>query len=583
MQRRRSTSLPSRLTRRSFVPLRWLLPLSAAGVALACEGGVPPDGSVGTGGGGPAGSGGTGTVVPPEVTTDGGTTVDCSTLTRPPTPLRRLTRFEYNSTVRDLFDTALTPADDFPPDEIVDGFSNNGVVLTVSSLHAEKYTYAAEALAAEAVTKLSSLHSCDPVATGAEACATQFAEQFGRRVYRRALEPEDVSILLEAFALGSAQSYEKGIEIMLRAMLQSPHFLFRVEFTGASPPGTAPTMVRLNGYETASRLSYLIWSSAPDVLALDLAAAGGLSSPDQVQAEARRMLADPKARLAVGEFYRQWLGLTRLDGVSKDVAAFPLWSEAMRAAMKAEGAAIVEDVVFGSEATLDRLLTAPLGLPTGPLAELYGVPESTTVTALDAAQRTGILTTPGFLAVQAHPDQTSPVLRGKFIRTKLLCDEVEPPPDNVDTSVPNLNEGGTARQRFTAHLTDVSCAHCHSGMDPLGYPLESYDALGTFRTTDAGQPLDLSGEFVSTEDIDGPFVGAAEMSQRLAASDQVEDCVAEQWFRFAVGRGVESGDACSLSPLQDAFNQSGGNLMELLVQTTNTEAFLYRRTSEVTP
>lgn len=556
-------------------------PCAAAVIALACGGGgqAPPDGSDGSDA---SGTGGSQTVAPGEVSSDGGT-VDCSTLTRPPTPLRRLTRFEYNSTVRDLFATSLTPADAFPPDEVVNGFSNNGVVLTVSSLHAEKYTYAAEDLAAEAVTKLGTLFSCDPVTTGPEECATQFAEEFGRRVYRRALEVEDVDALLEAFEIGSGESYEKGIEIMLRAMLQSPHFLFRVEFTGASAPGTAPTMVRLNGYETASRLSYLIWSSAPDVALLDAAEAGELSTPEQVANAARRMLADPKARLAVAEFYRQWLGLNRLPTISKDVAAFPLWSDAMRAALAAEGEAIVADVVFGEEATLDRLLTVPLGLPTGPLAQLYGVPESAQVTTLDAAERTGILTSPGFLAVQAHPDQTSPVLRGKFVRTKLLCDEVSPPPDNVDISLPNLNEGGTARQRFTAHLTDASCSICHSAMDPLGFPLENYDALGVFRTTDAGEPIDLSGEFLFTEDIDGPFVGPAAMSQALASSDQVEDCVAEQWFTFTVGRGLEAGDACSLAPLQDAFNQSGGNLKELVVQTTQTEAFLYRRTTEVTP
>lgn len=577
--------LLSRARLRQLVPVRWLLPFAAAGLALACEDGVsmapPVDGSVGTGGG--LGTGGTETVAPPEVTTDGGTTVDCNTLVRPPTPLRRLTRFEYNSTVRDLFQTALTPADDFPPDEVVDGFSNNGVVLTVSSLHAEKYTFAAEALAAEAVTKLGTLLPCDPVAAGAEACATQFAQTFGRRVYRRALEPEDVSVLLEAFALGSGTSYERGIEIMVRTMLQSPHFLFRVELTGGVPQGTPLTMARLSGYETATRLSYLIWSSGPDDIALDAAAAGGLSTPEQVATEARRLLADPRARLAVAEFYRQWLDLTRLDGISKDVAAFPLWSDAMRAALKAEGDAVVENVVFGAEATLDRLLTAPLGLPTGPLASLYGVPEAQAVTALDPTQRAGILTSPGFLAVHAHPDQTSPVLRGKFVRTKLLCNEVDPPPDNVDISAPDPAEGGTARQRFTAHLSDPSCSNCHSAMDPLGFPLESFDALGSFRAMDAGQTIDLSGEFLFTEDIDGTFIGPIEMSQVLSTSDQVEDCVTEQWFKFAVGRGVESGDACSLSPLQDAFNSSGGNLMELLVQTTQTEAFLYRRTSEVIP
>jgi len=563
---------------------RWIVPWVVVG-AVACggSGGPPPDEQLDGSGGSSPGSGGGATVAPGEIVTENGTTVDCSTLTRPPTPLRRLTRFEYNSTVRDLFDTALTPATDFPPDEIADGFSNNAVLLTVSSLHAEKYTFAAEALAAEAITKLDTLFTCDPAAAGAEACATEFANTFGRKVYRRALEPEDVAVLLEAFALGSPTSYEKGIEIMLRLMLQSPHFLFRVEFTGAEPPGTPLSMVRLNGYETASRLSYLIWSSTPDEALLDLAASGGLSTPEQVAGEAQRLLADPKARLAVGEFYRQWLDLTRLDGVSKDVAAFPLWSDAMRTALKAEADAVVLDVVFGAEATLDRLLTAPLGLPTGPLAELYGVPESSAVVELDPTERSGILTLPGFLATHAHPDQTSPVLRGKFVRTKLLCDVVDPPPDNVDISVPNLAEGGTARERFTAHLTETSCATCHRAMDPLGFPMESYDGLGNYRTTDVGQELDLSGEFFFTKDIDGAFVGTPEMTQRLAESDQVEDCVAEQWFKFAVGRGVEDGDACSLTPLQNAFNASGANLMDLLLETTQTEAFLYRRTSEVTP
>lgn len=565
--------------------LPWTAPLLAAGLALACGSGGPPSDGAPPVDGGMQGTGGTETVAPGEIVNEHGTTVDCNTLQRPPTPLRRLTRFEYNSTVRDLFGTTLSPAEDFdfPPDEIADGFSNNAVVLTVSSLHAEKYTYAAEALAAEAVTHLDTLFTCDPVATGAEACATQFAETFGRRVYRRALEPEDVSVLLQAFALGAPTSYEHGIEVMVRLMLQSPHFLFRVEFTGAEPPGTPLTMTRLNGYETATRLSYLIWSSAPDDALLDAAAAGALGTPEQVAGEARRMLSDPKARLAVAEFYRQWLDLTRLDTISKGAEAFPLWSEAMRTAMKAEGNAVVEDVVFGSDATLDRLLTAPLGLPTGPLAELYGMTEGTTVTALDGAERSGILTTPGFLASHSHPDQTSPVLRGKFIRTKLLCDEVSPPPDNVNISVPPPAAGTTARDRFSAHQTEPSCANCHSAMDPLGYPMESYDALGSFRTTDGGATMDLSGEFLYTKDIDGPFVGTQQMTEILASSDQVEDCVAEQWFKFAVGRGVEAGDACSLVPLQDAFNQSGANLVDLLVDTTQTEAFLYRRTSEVTP
>lgn len=546
------------------------------GSTVAGSGGTSPGsgGTVSSSGGTTPGAGGDPVVTPVEVIDEQGEVVVCSTLERPPTPLRRLTRFEYNNTVQDLFSTDLSPADEFPPDEVADGFSNNALVLTISSLHAERYVFAAEALAAEAVGNLSQLLSCDPASLGERACAEEFARTFGRRAYRRELQAEDVSLLMEAYDFGDG--FENGIEIMIRTMLQSPNFLFRVEFSGAAVGDEG--MVRLDSFETATRLSYLLWSSAPDDVLLAAAAAGELSTAEQVEAQARRMLADPKARRAVAEFYRQWLELTRLEIVSKDVEAFPLWSDAMRDAMANEADAVIEQVVFGEEPNLQQLLEAPLGLPSGPLAELYAVQPSEQVTALSASERAGILTLPGFLSVQAHPDQTSPVLRGKFIRQKLLCTDVPPPPDDVDISPPEVEEGATARERFSAHA-EGACATCHELMDPLGFALESYDAMGVFRTTDGGRELDLSGELVKTKAIDGPFNGAHEMVSILAGSDEVRDCVATQWFKFAMGRGVEEGDACSLDPLQTSFSSNGAHLRELLVSTTLTEAFLYRRAS----
>jgi len=378
-------------------------------------------------------------------------------------------------------------------------------------------------------------------------------------------------------AYGTGLSFVNGIEIMLRTILQSPHFLFRVEFTGADEAPQA--MVRLDPYETATRLSYLMWSSGPDDALLDAAANGQLETAEQVGTMARAMLEDPRARRAAVEFYRQWLELNRLDTTSKDAAAFPLWSNLLRAAIEAESRAYIEHVLFEREGSLAELLTLPLGLPMGPLAQLYGVAEGTTLTELSADERIGILTQPAFLSVQAHPDQTAPVLRGKFIRKKLLCTDVPPPPDDVDLSPPEIHEGATARERFSAHADDSGCRGCHQLMDPLGFPFESYDAIGAFRTMDAGQALDLSGEFVQTRGIDGPFVGAKEMLLTLAEADEVRDCVTRQWFKFAMGRTEEDGDACSLSPLQNGFEESGGNLVELLVQTTQAESFLYRRGS----
>lgn len=514
------------------------------------------------------------TVAPDEVVSDDGATLNCTTLQRPPTPLRRLTRFEYNNTVRDLLGTALTPADSFPPDEVADGFTNNAVVLTVSSLHAEKYVEASEALAAEAVANLDTLLQCDRAALGDEACARQFAETFGRRAFRRPLETSDVDTLMEAYAVGD--SFDKGIEVMLRAILQSPSFLYRVEFTGADTPGAG--MVQLNDYETATRLSYLLWTTTPDAALLEAAEMGQLSTPEQVAQKAREMLQDERAKVAISEFARQWLGLNRLDGVSKSAEAFPLWSQDMRAAMLQEASALIEHVVWGGDASLSSLLTEPAGMPAGPLAALYGVPESADVVTLPAEQqRAGVLTLPGFLAVQAHPDQTSPVLRGKFVRAKLMCTPPPPPPPEANIVAPEPGEGGTARERFTRHVSDPSCAGCHQLMDPLGYPFENFDAMGVFRTNENGQELDVSGEMFASEDMDGPFVGVAELAAKLAESGQVRDCVATQWFRYSVGRTEEGGDACSLRPLQEQFETSGANLRELMVAMTQTEAFLYRR------
>lgn len=514
------------------------------------------------------------TVAPDHIVNDDGTTLDCRMLQRPPTPLRRLTRVEYDNTVRDLLGTTLKPASSFPPDEVADGFTNNAVVLTVSALHAEKYVEASEALAAEAVANLDALVGCDPVASGEEACAREFARDFGRRAYRRDLSTEDVDALMEAYAVGG--SFQKGIEVMLRAMLQSPHFLYRVEFTGADTPGAG--MVRLNGYETATRLSYLLWTTMPDDALLDAAASGQLDTPEQVAAKAHEMLQDQRARGAAAEFARQWLSLNRLEGVSKDTAAFPLWSHDMRAAMLREASAMVEHVVFDGAGTLDALLTEPVGLAAGPLATLYGVPEAVGMVALPPEQqRAGILTMPGFLAVQAHPDQTSPVLRGEFVRARLMCTPPPPPPPEANITPPEPGEGGTARERFTRHVSDEACAGCHQLMDPLGFPFEYFDAMGVFRTTENGQAIDVSGEMFASKDMDGPFVGVPELATKLAASGQVRDCVATQWFKYSIGRTEEAGDACSLTPLQDQFAASGANLKDLIVAMTQTEAFLYRR------
>jgi hypothetical protein len=549
----------------------------------SATGGTATGGSAtgGTSGVAGTGNGGGGAVAP--------TVEDCPTAVMAGTPLRRLTRFEYTNSVRDLLEVDPAPAADLPADEVANSFDNNAVVLTVSSLHAEKYVLVSETLAKQAVQNLAYVSSCT-TSMSEDACALEFARTFGRRAFRRPITAEDETMLLAAYAAGkTGGTHVEGIEVMIRAALQSPNFLYRLETT--TPANAAATLVPLSQFELATRLSYLIWSSGPDDALLDAAAAGALSTPDAVAAKAREMLASPKARGAVGHFFNQWAGTTRLDIVTKASAAFPGFTPAVKTAMQKELPAFVEHVIWSGDHLLSTLFTSQSTFVTADLAAVYGVsaPAGSDVTpalvTLPAAQgRAGILTQPGFLSVQAHPDQTSPVLRGKFVRSMLLCDPPDPPPDDVNITVPSIDQGGTARERFSGHLTaGASCNGCHTGMDPIGFAFENFDAMGQYRTMENGRPIDVSGEIFDSVDpaLAGPFVGVFEMAQKLAASDQVRDCMATQWFRFTVGRTEVQPDSCSLATLQESFAAAGGDLAELIVGITRTDAFLYR--APVTP
>jgi hypothetical protein len=299
------------------------------------------------------------------------------------------------------------------------------------------------------------------------------------------------------------------------------------------------------------------------------------------------MLAQPKARAAIGSFFEQWTSTRRLEITTKNTSTFPSFTNELRDAMAKELPAFVNDVLWNGDHRLSTLLTAPVAYVSGPLAQLYGVNAtmssadgSPVKVALPAGQgRAGILTQAGFLSVQGHPDQTSPVLRGKFVRSMLLCQPPPPPPNDVDISLPTVEEGATARERFGAHESAAaSCAGCHKLMDPIGLAFEHFDAMGQYREQDNGQNIDVSGEILNTSDpsLAGAFNGTSELAAKLANSELVRDCVAKQFFRFSAGRTEADGDTCSITSMQDAFSATSGDLVDLIVATTQTDAFWYR-------
>ena len=496
-------------------------------------------------------------------------------------PIRRLSAWEYDNTILDLLGDDSHPAAAFPQ-EGGSGFDNNADVSAVTRLMAQKYLDASEAIAARAVSDLAAVLPCDPAAiAGADehACVEQWVEGFGLRAWRRPLTSEERSGMLALFDEARAtEDLPTSVGLVLQAFLQSPYFLYRVELGIPGEQGTAA--VRLGDYEMASRLSYFLWGSMPDDALLDAAAVGGLSTPEDVEAQARRMLEDPKARRMVEHFHEQWLGTLRLATLEKDTTAFPTWTPELSAKQAQEAAAFVDHVFFEGEGTLAELLTAPYTFVDAELAGHYGLaaPAGAGLQKTEAGggiELSGILSLGGVLSAYALADSTDPIKRGLFVREHLLC-QIPPPPPDVIPELPPVDPDATTRERFEQHRSDPACAACHTMFDPIGFGFENYDAVGRWRTMENGLPVDASGELIAA-DVAGEFVGVRELGGKLAQSEDVAECVSRQWFRFAYGRlESEELDACNMEALTTSFAESGHDLRELLVALTQTDAFMFR-------
>jgi hypothetical protein len=266
--------------------------------------------------------------------------------------------------------------------------------------------------------------------------------------------------------------------------------------------------------------------------------------------------------------------------VTKAQEQFPGFGPELTQAMIDETARFTDYVVRSSDGLLSSLFTASYSLIDGPLFELYGVEPPPNhaagdVVEFDPAQRSGVLTQAAFLATHAHHDQTSPVHRGLFVRENILCQTIPPPPPDVIPTPPPPTPNTTVRERISLHQSEPSCFGCHQMMDNIGLGFESYDASGVYRSEEANRPVDDTGELIGTGDpaLDGPFDGAIELSRKLAESTVVQQCVTEQWFRYALGRSTSADDACALQQIREQFVASGGNVRELIVSLATSDAF----------
>jgi hypothetical protein len=539
-----------------------VVPAGAAGAVAAGAAGVAAGGAGGAGGG-------AGAVAAP--------------LVPGRSPLRRLSRVEYDNTVGDLLGDTTHPAQQFEPDTLADGFTNNADTQNVGTSLAGQYLTAAEALAVNATKDLGTLMGCDP-ATG-DACVRGFLTRFGQRAWRRPLTPAELDKLAGVYATARASfDVPTSVQTVLEAILMSPYFLYRVEHgTGASGAGAVSGPVPLTSWELASRLSYFLLGSMPDDALFAAAAADALGTPDAVAAQARRLLvaSNGAATDRLAQLFTEWLHLVNLPALQKDKTAFPSFTPTLGAAMLLETQSFVVRTVFAGPGDLGTLLTAPYTYVPPEVAPLYGAgtPAADGKLMLDPTQRAGLLTQPGLLATFAKADSTDPVHRGKFVFEDILCGTVPPPPANVNITPPVITPNTTARERFAQHDASAACAACHTFMDPIGLAFENYDGLGRWRDTEGGQPIDASGMLKGT-DVDGPFVGAVALAQKLAASPRVAACAVRQVFRFAFGRFETPDDTPTLAHLAGAFGANQQKILDLLVETTQVPAFLQL---EVTP
>ena len=414
---------------------------------------------------------------------------------------------------------------------------------------------------------------CDPAADG-DGCAREILGAFATRAFRRPVSADEVDRLmgLVDVARGEGDSTERGIELALHAILTSPHFIFRPEL---DPDPESKEPHPLGDHELASRLSYFLWSSMPDEELFKAAASGELRDPKGIEKQVARMIADPKSDRFVESFAGQWLYTRALKNHQPDYNWFPTFDDALRNAMRRETELFLREFLR-TDLPVSKLLNADFTFVNDRLAEHYGLPpqgpELVKVT-LPNGQRGGLLKQGGILTVTSYPTRTSPVKRGKWILTQILCDEPDPPPPGVEGLVTEQVPTGTIRERLEAHATIDLCKSCHSLIDPLGFGLEHYDGIGAHRTKENGFDVDATGQLPTGE----KFNGVDEMAALIANDPRFTQCLTKQVMTYALGRGVEEADAPFLQQIEKDLPARGSSLGGLLTLVATSEPFRMRR------
>jgi hypothetical protein len=510
-------------------------------------------------------------------------------------PIRRLNRDEYTATVRELLDIHVDVGHDLPADGAGgQGFDNAAEVLFLSPVLAEKYMDAAKQSLEFAIRDSRARQRIGIVEPGAGVTPSQAAQktlrEFLPRAFRRPIATAEMEPFLALFREAQRQhlSFDSSLAFMLRGVLMAPQFVFRVE-----APNYSAVARPLDDYALASRLSYFLWDSMPDEMLFDLAGMGKLHEPAVLREEIGRMLRSGKSMGFVESFVTQWLGTRELGReFVPDPTLFPNYS----ADADLQGDIRFQPIVFfhtmiATDAPLTDLLDSNWTIITKKLVTLYGLDKSVLrkdnqeqphrINLPADSHRGGLLGMSAVLAVSSYPYRTSPVLRGKWVLDSILGTPPPPPPPGV----PTLEEhqaalSKTMRERLAQHRANPVCASCHSNIDPLGFALENYDALGRWRTDEAGQPIDNTGELPDGTKFKGPDELKKVLLQR---KDLFIRNLTSRMLGYALGRGLTPTDSCTVDSIVTQLAEDGYKSQLLIETIVMSPPFRYQAsTSEET-